>query len=763
MARVDYSGTPDVSPQVEAPNDYQHVEASPDAFGASAAQGVQAVGAGILDATKFYGQVAADNGTNNTLQQVTNILHGDPNKTVPGPDGKMVPDTGYFGKRGADAMSAREDTAQQIDEAIRDNRQNLSTPEARLQYDNDTRRYRAQWQTQMGTYADTQQQVWARDTNNTSAVIALNAASRTPTDPDTVAQAQENVRKSYVRNAQLNGEDPQGAVLKADQDVAMARIRSLVVKDPQSAEKVLNDSAEVLGSRPDYDQISRGVKEAVINATMTPAIDKAVNEALDGARQVVGAPAAGAAAGAADPKGISAAIGAQEWHGKGAAPTSINGAVGPSQIMPSTAVQYGLDPTRLNDPAYAAQARDTIVSKIAALPNVQGDPARIAVGYFSGTGNIAPPGSPTPYIHDAADGNGKKTSDYVSDVVGRMQKYPSTVDALNANMTQTVAKAQTDAEQLFPNYPDAQERYVQGVERRLNQTISQQHQQYEVDTHVVQSVLAGQKPPISEQELMATSPQVAQAWRSMQFNNPYGAMSVERMFDANSKGRAETYGTGFKEYLDRALAPASDGTRIANESQLWPYVGSGEDAPLTNTGVNALSSLLQTRGTPQGEAFAAQSKDFIDQMHAELTFSNPSLGRVDPKGEALFSRFMVQALPMLQAANKNGNLAAVLNPTSPDYLGKVAQSFARQPAQIMKDRLYGQTPTGKAILEVGDTAAQGRFLLKEAVDSGRLTTQQAAQIGEAHGFFAKAGASKAPQFPTLPAPVAQALPSPGGG
>lgn len=764
MANPGYTGTTDISPQSEAPNDYQHIEASPAAFGAAVGQGEQAVGQGAMDAAKFYGQVAADNGTNNTLQAVTNILHGDPNKTVMGPDGTMVPDTGFFGKRGADAMAVREETAAQIDDAIKQNRENLSTPEAKLQYDNDTRRYRAQWQQQMGTYADQQQTVWAKDTNNTSATLGLNAVARAPNDDDTALDAQETVRKAYVRNAQMAGEDPQGAVLKADQDVAMARIRALVgspnVADREAAQRVLEENKGVLGSRSDYDQLVHGVKSAVVEATLTPAIDSAVNDAVAKAHGSVGEPVAEAPA----PKDISAAIGAQEWHGKGPAPTSINGAVGPSQIKPSTALQYGLDPTRLNDPVYAAQARDTIVSKIAALPEVQGDPARIAVGYFSGTGNIAPQGSPTPYLHNTADGNGKTVASYVADVTGRMQKYPSTADALNASMPDVLAKAQGDAEKLFPNYPDAQERYVQGVERRLNQTVAQQRQQYEIDTHIVQSVLAGPNPPISEEQLLATSPQVAQAWQSMQINAPMSALSVERMFDANAKGNATTFGTGFKEYLDRTLAPVSDQTRLSNPSQVWPLVGVGEDAPLTNTGANALSGLLGVRGTPQGEAFAVQAKDFIDRMHQELTFSNASLGRADPKGEALFSRFMVQALPMLLNANKSGNLDQLLNPNSPDYLGKVAQGFTRTPAQIMKDRLYGQNPTGKALLEVGDTAAQGRLLLKDAVDQGRLTREQATQIGEAHGFFAKAKPTAGGPHATVAArPVVLQTPAAAGG
>lgn len=777
MAKVDYTGAPTDAPQIEAPNDYEHEQASPAAFGAPIAQGAEALGQGIDTAEHFYGQVAADNGTNNTLQTVTNILHGDPSKTVIGPDGKPTPDTGFFGKRGADAMAARQDTAHQIDDAISENRESLSTPQAKLQYDNDTRRYRAQWQLQMGTYADQQQMVWAKDTNNTSALLGLNAASRAPTDDDTIADAQEKVRTAYVKNAQLLGEDPNGAVLKADQDVAMARIRSLVgspnIADREQAERVLDDSRGVLGSRTDYDQIVRSVKSAVVEAKLSPAIDSAVAEATDHARQIVGNPAAAGSSPTAQAPSPNSIGNLKTSAGFIQPATPTEGVIAAANNLRSGYRGLTLDQIAQkwapaadgNDPAaWAANVSRAAGIATGAVPNLDDPNTLAAMVRGIGVAEKKPHDLTafTPEVISngvAASISGQHAALANGAQSGAVPKYPSTADALNASMPQTLAKAQTDAEQLFPNYPDAQERYVQGVERRLNQTITQQHQQYEVDTHVVQSVLAGPQPPISEEELKASSPQVAAAWQSMQLNNPLGAASVERMFDANAKGRATTYGSGFKDYLDRALAPSTDATRISNESQLWPLVGTGEDAALTNTGVNALSGLLQTRGTSQGEAFAAQAKDFIDQMHADLTFSNPSLGRADPKGEALFSRFMVQALPQLTTANKNGNLSALLNPTSPDYLGKLAQSFSRTPAQIMKDRLLNQSPTGKAMMEVGDTGAMGRYLLKEAVENGRLTKDQAAHIGENHGFFAKAG----PAPVKAPAYTPQALTPPAGG
>ena len=125
-------------------------------------------------------------------------------------------------------------------------------------------------------------------------------------------------------------------------------------------------------------------------------------------------PAAASAPG--QPQGahdIYSAIGGEEGPGTNQRTGAANG------VMAATAKQYGYDPARLSDPAYAAQARQGIIDKISAMPIVHGDPARIAVGFFSGTGNIAPVGSPTPWMHNTNDGH-ETVSSYVANVLGRM-------------------------------------------------------------------------------------------------------------------------------------------------------------------------------------------------------------------------------------------------------------------------------------------------------------------------------------------------------
>lgn len=48
-----------------------------------------------------------------------------------------------------------------------------------------------------------------------------------------------------------------------------------------------------------------------------------------------------------------------------------------------------------------------------------GDLGRIATAYFSGEGNVAPPGSPMPFLRNVADSNGKTVASYVGDILGR--------------------------------------------------------------------------------------------------------------------------------------------------------------------------------------------------------------------------------------------------------------------------------------------------------------------------------------------------------
>lgn len=129
--------------------------------------------------------------------------------------------------------------------------------------------------------------------------------------------------------------------------------------------------------------------------------------------QIAGVPVSDGA-----PAPLHAAILGQESGNNPNVGTSTDGAVGPGQITPGTWKQYAQPYEDINDPddnrAVSARIIDHLHDKFG------GDPARVAVGYFSGPGNVAPAGSPTPWKNDVADGNGKKVSSYVGDVLGRL-------------------------------------------------------------------------------------------------------------------------------------------------------------------------------------------------------------------------------------------------------------------------------------------------------------------------------------------------------
>lgn len=129
-----------------------------------------------------------------------------------------------------------------------------------------------------------------------------------------------------------------------------------------------------------------------------------------------------------DPDTIANAIWGQE-SGRGAnTKTSVTGARGDMQIQPATFAQYAHPGESIDNRADNIAVGHRIIQDLYAKSG--GDPARVAVGYFSGPGNIAPAGSPTPYLHNYADPNGKHTADYASDVVNRLGAPGTTINSV---------------------------------------------------------------------------------------------------------------------------------------------------------------------------------------------------------------------------------------------------------------------------------------------------------------------------------------------
>lgn len=162
------------------------------------------------------------------------------------------------------------------------------------------------------------------------------------------------------------------------------------------------------------------------------------------------------------PQGMSIADSIHQQESGGKANATANGvSVGGWQVTPGTFAQYAKPGEDINNPKDNEAVGRRIIDDLSTKFN--GDPERVAVGYFSGEGNVAPAGSATPWISDTHDKNGKSVSSYVSDVTGRMsgsQNFGEQSD-LQANMQ----KAATD---YYKKLNDDPAGVITGNDNQLN-------------------------------------------------------------------------------------------------------------------------------------------------------------------------------------------------------------------------------------------------------------------------------------------------------
>ena len=786
MARSEYSGVPDVAPSLEAPQDYERVEAPPASFGGAIAEGAERAGQGFLQLQGFYEETAANNALNDYLHSAQKIINGQPGaqNASTGADGTVsgtTPALGFLGLHGANAMAGFKPASDALDEAAANARESLTTPMAQKLFDADSRRYRAQYLNEMSAHRDQQQFTWMKDTNNTAFALALNGAASNPMNDTTIADATARARQAMVRNAQIDGEDPAGGLLKADQAVTVARIHALVGNNQGAdAAKVLDQSRGVLGSLSNYDEIVRTVKGAEINQEFAPAVDQAVQAALLRARP------AGTGGLAAVPKGTPPPTppgGALHFQAPVSGPISSGFGERARPTAGASTEHWGVDYAVPVGTPVAAAANGVVefAGQRGGYGNAvvikHADGSTTLYGHLSTIGvkagqqvqggeQIAASGATGtvtgPNLHFGRyDAQGRPINPNTGQVAGGPvpsgKPYMSAADNLTENMPSILDDAHKFAENKWPSYPDVQERYVDAVQRGVSRQITQQDDQSKVDQHIVLSAMVGPNAPISEDELVAKGGAVAAAWQRLQIESPYTAISAQNMFKHNAEGVASHFGTEFKGYLDRVLAPDADPGLIKNPTDLMAAVGGGPAAPLTNSGAGALSGLMKIRGTPQGEAGAAQIKQFLDGMHGELTFSNPGVGRYDVQGEARYVKFASAVLPLLERAYKDGSLAKVLDPHSPDYLGKAALPFMRTRAAMMRDAVSdpGFTPQTYTVQSLDQTLSRldNRAQQVETVNAALANKTLTPEIYRAY-LAAKTPppAAKAPVL-TAPAPA----------
>ena len=105
-----------------------------------------------------------------------------------------------------------------------------------------------------------------------------------------------------------------------------------------------------------------------------------------------------------DPPKLKDAENAVRGHeGGGPGVVSPQGAEGPGQVMPGTFQQYAQPGERIGNSKDNVEVSNRILRQ--SYEKYGGDVPRMATDYFSGAGNVAPPGSPTPWKQNRSDVN----------------------------------------------------------------------------------------------------------------------------------------------------------------------------------------------------------------------------------------------------------------------------------------------------------------------------------------------------------------------
>jgi hypothetical protein len=155
-----------------------------------------------------------------------------------------------------------------------------------------------------------------------------------------------------------------------------------------------------------------------------------------------------ASEGATALKPLVSAFYGQETSSGANAKTSVDGAQGPMQIMAATGAPYLKPGENLQANGLAVGTR--ILADYA--KRYDNDPAKIAVAYFSGPGNVAASG-PTPWKQDKADGNGTTVSQYVKGILTKLGSAAPVAQPAAAPQAQPDQPAAPDLSQA-PKWSD---------------------------------------------------------------------------------------------------------------------------------------------------------------------------------------------------------------------------------------------------------------------------------------------------------------------
>jgi hypothetical protein len=186
------------------------------------AQGEQQLGAGLERAASLYGEIAADQASNNWENETSDIIRD------------------FRAKQGQDAMDAWPEVQQRLKGALSNARNSLFTPDSQNYFDKQTRHMYYYQLAVAGNHYDAEQKTWARTTNLNSVANAVQHIRDNPNDDAAFEGGVGDIMRGMYRNLSLQGLEKSPEALENMQTTARAegvRARTLGLEaiDPARA------------------------------------------------------------------------------------------------------------------------------------------------------------------------------------------------------------------------------------------------------------------------------------------------------------------------------------------------------------------------------------------------------------------------------------------------------------------------------------------------------------------------------------------------
>jgi hypothetical protein len=690
MPNVPYSPVPDVSPSTQGTPGFD-IHASPDMFGAGVGQAVQGLGQTVQQGANVAAQqVIARQGMTNEATSTEGQVNLD--KTYTDLYSK------YAALQGKDAVDAKPAFMQSLQDARDAALQGMPNAQAQSLLAKGSM-YLLQRTMMLGAgHADTQEQQYWVDTKQAAIDNAARQGAFLSNSPGQVAIYANQTADAATEIAKHQGMSDQKATeLRAQKLGGYYRtvIGTLAQTDPTAA-STLFDGIKGYIDGPSQDAIGQQLHHVT---TTVQGVNIAQEELARGGR---GGAAGGSgdqarAGGGATPTTVFNALIGTEASGPAA--VSAKGASGTPQIIESTFNQYKLPGETYgnNDDRIAAAHRyvDDMWKKY------PGDPARVAVGYFSGVGNVAPAGSPTPWIEDKSDGI-STTSQYVARFTGKLGNQPAgaatpQTGAGSAPVLQTAAGAVAQGD---PEQPPAQApAQAQGdsrsaiMQRTIDRTSSDPMVQEAAVRHLdmvfraqdadridaerdrqVRQQMAKDASDAEEMQLqntLATHPDqvTAQGILTDKKLLPDAQRRMVNFVEAQTKPDAEAHLSavtmqGLETDLHR---PYGDPKKI---NEMAPIVEAFTSGRLSKADYAFMKREFQDDQSEDGQRLGQEKEQFLEDVKSSIVKSNPLMGQIDMTGGLQFNllrKAIEKKIGDYRKANQDPH--DLFDPSKPDFVG----------------------------------------------------------------------------------------------